>query len=484
MEKIIQDLAQEGLDAALDSGAEYADVRFLRMKRQNIQTEDQRVAGINDSEELGFGVRAIAQGAWGFAGSGVLTKDEVKKVTRQAVAIAKASATVLKKPVSLVPEPKRVASFKTPYQIDPFTVGIDQKVGLLLQINRELLKTTGVKKAEGFMTFKKDERLFASSEGSLLESDVVTSAVGYQATAVGEGDAKTRTYYPPPLTKGYEHINAQDLLANTKRVAEQAVQHLHAKECEEGKKTLILDPQNLALTIHESVGHATELDRVLGMEESLAGRSFATPNLLNNLEYGSHEISLVADNTLPHGLATHGFDDDGVEGQKWFIVQEGLFKGYSTSREVAGEIGWSRSSGGCRADHWGSIPIVRIPNLSLAPGKKPMSLDDLIHDVKDGIYIEGRGSFSIDQMRCNFQFGGNAFWEIKDGRITQMLKNVTYQSMTTEFWNSCDAVADERFWVQDGIMNCGKGDPGQISQMTHGAAPARFRNITVRRGRA
>jgi TldD protein len=173
-----------------------------------------------------------------------------------------------------------------------------------------------------------------------------------------------------------------------------------------------------------------------------------------------------------------------VEGQRWFIVQEGLFKGYSTSREVAGEIGWNRSTGGCRADHWGSIPIVRIPNLSLAPGKKPLSLDEMIADTQDGILIEGRGSFSIDQMRCNFQFGGNAFWEIKGGKRTQMLKNVTYQSMTTEFWNSCDAVADERFWVQDGVLNCGKGDPTQISQMTHGAAPARFRNITVRRGRA
>jgi TldD protein len=484
LEKITKDLAQEALSAARDAGADYADARFLRMKRQNLQTEDVRVSGISDSEEFGFGVRAIAKGSWGFAGSGIVTKQEVQKVARQAVAIAKASAIAMKKPVSLVPEPKRVASFKTPYTIDPFTVGIGQKVGLLLEINRELLKNPGVKKAEGFMIFKKDERLFASSEGSLLESEVVTSAVGYQATAVGEGDAKVRTNYPPPMTKGWEHINAQDLLANATRVADQAVQHLHARECEEGKKTLILDPQNLALTIHESVGHATELDRVLGYEESLAGRSFATPDLLNNLEYGSHEVSFVADNTLLHGLATHGFDDDGVEGQMWFIVNEGLFKGYSTSREVAGEIGWKRSTGGCRADHWGSIPIVRIPNLSLAPGKKPMSLDDLIHDVKDGIFIEGRGSFSIDQMRCNFQFGGNAFWEVKDGKITRMLKNVTYQSMTTEFWNSCDAVADERFWVQDGIMNCGKGDPVQVSQMTHGASPARFRNITVRRGRA
>jgi TldD protein len=484
MESILKDLSQEALDAAAKAGATYVDVRFLRQKRQNIQSKDLRVSAIKDSEDFGFGVRVVAHGAWGFAGSGIVTREEVHRVAREAVAIAKASATTRNKQVSLVPEPKRVASFRTPYVIDPFAVGVDQKVGLLLQINRALLGNTGIKKAEGFMEFKKDERLFASNEGSLLESEVVTSSVGYQGTAVGEGDAKTRSYFPPPLTKGYENVNAADLLANATRIGAQAVEHLRAKECDEGKKDLILDPQNLALTIHESVGHPTELDRVLGFEESLAGRSFATPDLLNNLQYASPQVSFVADNTLLHGLATHGFDDDGVEGQRWFIVNEGLFTGYSTSREVAGEIGWRRSTGGCRADHWGSIPIVRIPNLSLAPGKKPLSLDELIADTKDGIYIEGRGSFSIDQMRCNFQFGGNAFWEIKNGKITQMLKNVTYQSMTTDFWNSCDAVTDERFWVQEGVTNCGKGDPGQISQMSHGAAPARFRNITIRRGRA
>jgi TldD protein len=475
----MKDLAQLALDTAKQYGADYADVRVVRYLRQNISTEDERVSNISDTEDIGIGVRVLADGAWGFAGSGTLTRDEVMRIAAQAVAIARASASALRTPVRLVPEPPRTASFRTPYEIDPFKVPIDQKIGPLLAINQELLKEKGVKKAHGFMTFRKDERLFLSSEGSDLSSEVVASGAGYQATAVGDGDAKTRSYQPPVLTRGYENIDAADLLANAPRVAAQAVEHLHAKECPVGVTNLILDPHNLCLTIHESVGHATELDRALGYEESLAGRSFATPDKLRNLQYAAEHVSFVADNTLPGGLATHGFDDDGVEAQRWNIVEDGLFVGYSTGREVAGEIGLERSNGGCRADHWGSTPIVRIPNLSLAPGKQPLSLDELISDTEDGIYIEGRGSFSIDQMRCNFQFGGDAFWEIKNGKVVGMLKNVTYQSMTTQFWNSCDAVCDERFWVPNGILNCGKGDPVQVSQMTHGAAPARFRNVKV-----
>lgn len=475
----MNDLAQWALDMIASAGAEYGDVRFLRYRRQNLYTEDERVSNMTDSEDMGFGVRVIVNGAWGFAGSDRLTKEEVERVTRQALEIARASSTAMLRPVRLVPEPARRESFRTLYQVDPFTVPIDQKVGLLLEVNRRLLKHAGICKAQGFMTLRRDERFFANTEGSVLQSEVVTTGVGYEATAVGQGDAKSRSYEPPPRTMGYENIDAEELLAQVDRVAAQALEHLRAKECPVGPKDLILDPLNLALTIHESVGHATELDRALGYEESLAGRSFATPDKLNHLQYGSEIVNFVADNTLEHGLATHGFDDDGVAGQRWYIVQDGVFCGYSTSREVAGEIGLERSTGGCRADHWGSIPIVRIPNLSLMPGKEPLTLEELISDTRDGIYIEGMGSFSIDQMRCNFQFGGDAFWEIKNGRIVGMLKNVTYQSITTDFWNSCDAICDERFWVPNGVLNCGKGDPMQVSQMTHGAAPARFRRIQV-----
>lgn len=475
----MKDLAYLALETARLRGAQYADARIVRHKRQNIMAEDARISSISDSEDCGLGVRVLVDGAWGFAGTADLTREGVQKCAAQAVEMARASAAAGAPKVQLVPEPPSRLSFRSDYQVDPFVVPMADKVGLLLQINDRLLRHAGIKKAESFMTLRKDEKLLVNTDGSEMTSEVVTTGTGYRATAVGDNDARSRSYMPPPLTKGYENIRADDLLANTDRVAEQAIEHLHAPECPAGVMDLILDPQNLSLTIHESVGHATELDRALGYEESLAGRSFATPDKLRNLKYGSDIVSFVADNTLPGGLATHGFDDDGVPGQRWHIVEDGLFVGYSTGREVAGVIGLERSTGGCRADHWSSIPIVRIPNLSLMPGREPLTLEELISDTDDGIYIEGRGSFSIDQMRCNFQFGGDAFWRIRHGKIVGMLKNVTYQSMTTEFWNSCDAICDERFWVMDGVLNCGKGDPMQIAQMTHGAAPARFRKIRV-----
>ena len=475
----MRDLAELALDTAQSHGADYADVRAVTYRRQNIYTEDERVASLTDSEDTGLGVRVIANGAWGFAGTSTLSREEVMRAAVEACEIAQASASVMRRAVQLAPEAPQQLSFRSNYQINPFEVPIDQKVGLLLEINERLLKPDAVKKAEGYMTLRQDEKLYVNTDGSLMESDVVSTGVQYQATAVGDGDAQSRSYVPPPLTLGYENIDADDLLANVDRVAQQAVEKLSADDCPVGRMDLILDPHNLALTIHESVGHATELDRVLGYEESLAGRSFATPDLLHNLDYGSEHVTFQADNRLENGLATHGFDDDGVPGQTWNIVQDGLFVGYGMGREVAAEMDYGRSNGTCRADHWSSIPIVRIPNLSLMPGKTPLTLEEMISGTDDGIYIEGRGSFSIDQMRCNFQFGGDGFWRIKNGKIVGMLKKVTYQAITTDFWNACDAICDERFWVPNGILNCGKGDPMQVSQMTHGASPARFRNIQV-----
>jgi TldD protein len=474
----MRELAQLALDTARARGADYADVRIVRYRRQDLSAEDRRLARFVDTDDLGIGVRVLCRGAWGFAGTGEISREEVQRVAAEAVAIAEASASVMKTPVVLAPEPVRVERFASDVVVDPFAVDPAEKAGLLLEINEALLRHGGVKKANGWMTVRRAERLYLSTEGHDLESDVTTTGCGYGATAIGDRDARSRCYEPPPLTKGWENIDRADLLANVDRVAEQAVEHLHAPECPAGRFDLVLDPLNLALTIHESVGHATELDRVLGYEESLAGRSFATPDFLGG-DYGSPEITFVADNRLAGGLATHGFDDEGVAGQTWNIVEDGVFRAYGTGREVAAEIGEERSRGTCRADHWSSIPIVRIPNLSLAAGKKPLSPEELIADTKDGIYIEGHGSFSIDQMRCNFQFGGDAFWRIKDGKLAGMLKNVTYQSMTTDFWGACDAVCDDRFWVPNGVLNCGKGDPMQISAMTHGAATARFRDIQV-----
>ncbi|MBI4231270.1 MAG: TldD/PmbA family protein [Planctomycetes bacterium] len=476
----MKDLALHALDAARAAGATYADARLARYRRRDIRTQDKRVNSLTDSEDIGLGVRVVADGSWGFAGSADLTNEGVEACAREAVAVARASA--LTRPggkITLAPEKAQVSSFVSPREIDPFKIPVERKADLLLRVAERMLSVAKIRKTYGAMSFRGVHKVLASTEGTLAESDVITSQVGYGATAVGKNDAKSRNYEPPPQTRGYEIVREEDLLANAQRVAEQAVEHLQAKPCPVGKRDLILDPLHLALTIHESVGHATELDRVLGMEESLAGRSFATPEKIGNFRYGSPVVNLVADNTLEGGLATGGFDDDGVAGQRWDIVEEGILRGYSTSREVAPVIGQDRSTGGNRADHWSSIPIVRIPNLSLMPGRRRLTLQELIADTKEGIYIEGMGSFSIDQMRLNFQFGGDAFWEIKDGRITGMLKDVTYQSITPRFWASCDAVCDERAWVPNGVLNCGKGDPMQISQMTHGAAPARFRQVDV-----
>lgn len=475
----MKDLAQLAIDTASRRGAAYADFRLVSTQAQHVHAADDHISAISDSQSLGFAVRVIADGAWGFASSSLVERDEVQRVATVAAQMAKEAAAVSEHAVELVPEPVRQERFEGPCAVDPFTVPISEKTGLLLALHERLLKRDLIKKAWSSLFCEVVERLIITSEGHVLESKVYTTAVGYTATAVDPSDSRSRTYEPPARTAGYENINAKDLLDNADRVASQAVEHLKARECEEGVKDLVLTPHHLALTMHESIGHATELDRALGFEESLAGSSFATPDLLGRLEYGSPLVNVVADNALHGGLATLGFDDEGVAGQRWPLIENGLFVGYGTSREIAAKIGLSRSRGSCRADSYASIPIVRQNNFCLEPGKGPLTPEDLIADTKDGIYIEGMGSFSIDQRRLNFQFGGDACWEIKNGKLGAMLKNVTYQAITPEFWGSCDAICDERFFRLDSVMNCGKGDPMQIARMSHGSAPARFRGVKV-----
>jgi TldD protein len=476
----LKDLCLHALDVAKQKGATYADARIVKMRNQNVTTEDKRVSGVQDSESIGIGVRVIANGAWGFAASAVLDKGEVEQVANRAVEIANASA-LAPAPDGLrwAEEQAHEGVFKTPYEKDPFKVALEDKIQLLLGINKEVLAVEGVKKCFSYMHFKGEHRYLANTEGTMVESDTLTSSAQYRATAVDETTAKTRYFEAYPLNTGYEHIENTPLLAEARRVGEEAVAQLKAKPCPVGKKDIVLHPSHLALTMHESIGHATELDRVLGMEESLAGSSFATIDKLGNLKYGSELMNIICDNTMPFGLGSKGYDDDGVEMQKWHVIKDGILIDYMTSREVCHAIDAKRSHGSCRADSWASIPIVRQSNIGLAPGKDPLTLEELIADTKDGIYIEGMGSFSIDQKRQNFQFGGDCFWEIKDGKKGAILKDVTYQAITTEFWGSLDAICDERFWTPCGVMNCGKGDPMQVAQMTHGSAPARFRQIDV-----
>jgi len=382
--------------------------------------------------------------------------------------------------VVLADEPKHVMKFVTPRQVDPFSIPVDQKTNMLLQATETMRKVPEIKLAIGYLVQLKQDQLYMSTEGSDISRDRLITSGMIMAHAVGEGDRQSRSYQAYGQHAGWENIVNADFTGNAARVAEEAKMKLTADHAPEGPMDLVLDPEHLHLTIHESIGHATELDRVLGYEADYAGTSFATVDKMGKFQYGSKIVNVVADNTNPEYLASTGADDDGVEGQRWDIIREGVLVDYGTSREVAPKIGHKRSYGTNRADGWHNAPIVRIPNIGIMPGKG--SEEDLIADTKDGIYIEGAGTWSIDQQRLNFQFGGDMFWRIKDGKKVGVLKNVIYRSSTPEFWNSCDAVCGPENWRAIGLLNCGKGQPPQSGFMTHYSSTSRFRQVEVGRG--
>ncbi|MBU0637335.1 MAG: TldD/PmbA family protein [Planctomycetes bacterium] len=473
-------LADIALRRARAGGAEYGDIRILTTTTQTVSGHDGRLAGVDDRLERGFGVRVLYRGAWGFAASSHMTAAEVRAATDLALEIAQSSAALVVDPVKLAPEPVHKGIVTTPHEVDPFEISLADKSALVLAIMDRLHGQPGIARSQAELWAQRDLKLFASTEGTHLSFDLLACRGAGGATAVHEGQFASRNFGTPYLRTGYEQITNIDLIADAERAAVEALEHVRAPLVEPGQYDLILDPQNLALTIHETCGHPTELDRVLGYEANLAGTSFLTPEKLGNFRYGSKHVNLVADNTEPGTLAATGFDDDGVECQRWPIVHEGIFVGYSTSREMAPKIGQQRSRGSNRADSWASVPIVRIPNLGLEPGAA--SLDELLADVQRGIYIEGRGSFSIDQRRYNFQFGGDAFWLIEHGRRTHMLRDVVYHGITPEFWARCDGVANRSHRQRYGFVDCGKGQPMQSGWMTHATAPARFRDVSVIRG--
>ena len=478
------ELLKQACELASKEGCQFADARYLDIRRQRVASRDQALSSSHDSDDRGFGVRVLYRGAWGFASSPNYNAAELKKVVTLAIRIARASAMALREGgVNWAPEVALKLSFDSHCQHDPFEVPLEDKADLLISANEVMLRNKAVKRAQGYLLFKRVRRWYVNSEGSELHSDVTSSESVIWAIAVGNDDFQERNWKAPSSNRGFEAFKKDEFLTQAERVAGQAEEKLSAKLSPEGDFDIVTDSENLSLTIHESVGHATELDRVMGYEVSLAGSSFVTRDKKDNFQYGSDKVTLMADNTLETGLATQGFDDDGVPGQRWEIVRDGIFQAYGTGREFAHYVDEERSRGCCRADHWSSIPIVRIPNLFLMPARERLSPDDLIADIKHGLYFEGMDSFSIDQWRLNFQFGGNAVWEIKNGKKTGMLKAALYQSRTPTFWNACDATCDENYWQAHGVMNCGKGDPMQVAQMTHGAAPTRFRNIRICRGR-
>jgi len=469
------------MNAANSLGAEYADIRIQKTTDQVIYLQNLSLKHTNTEILNGYGIRVFKDGAWGFAHNNVFSDAAVLATVQKAFEIATLSATVNKqKKLRLAPERSYIASYKTPMQIDPFEVPLSEKIDLMLEVNRTIMAFEGIKQAVFYLVQHKDKKLFASTLGTRLDLTTLFIDPMIIATAVHEGDSQSRTFDEGGRAVGWEWILQLDLIEKAKQIAEEALIKVKADTMgPEQRRTLILDPNHLGLTMHESVGHATELDRVLGWEADYAGVSFATPEKLKNYQYGSNIVNFVGDNTLKEGLATHGFDDDGVPGQKWHIIKDGILNEYGCTRDTAMEIGLDYSRGCNRATYYFDQPINRIPNLYLLPGTKTLTPAELIGDTEDGVYIQGRGSFSIDQHRVNFQFGGDFFWEIKNGKLSRPLKKVIYKSCNPEFWNSCDAICDERFWRPFGVVNCGKGQPPQSARMTHGSAPARFRNIRV-----
>jgi len=483
----MRELTDRALNLAQVKGATYADIRIVRRQEEDITVKNGIVQSLALDKTSGFGVRVIADGAWGFAGSHLLEPAEVDRVTALAVTIAKASAIAKKNDVDMGPEEVHVDKYRTPVQIDPFAVPLDDKVSLLLAADKEARAVAGVAVAESSLAFIREEKTFASSEGSYIEQEIIESGLGLVATAVGKGEMQRRSYPNSfgrhQATAGYEFVEEWDLVGNAQRMGEEAVALLQAPQCPAKVTTLILDGPQLALQVHESCGHPIELDRVFGTEAAYAGTSFLTPEKYGRFRYGSEIVNITADALTPTGLGTFGYDDEGVPAQQTQIVKDGLFVGYLTSRETAGELRRThphapeRSNGTMRASGWHRIPIIRMTNVSLQPGE--WSFDDLIADTDDGIYMITNKSWSIDDKRLNFQFGTELAYEIKNGRLGRMYKNATYTDITPRFWGGCDAICNKDHWYVWGTPNCGKGQPGQVAHTGHGAAPTRFRGVQV-----
>ena len=489
----MRDVALRALDTARTRGASYADVRIVEFKSESVTARNNAVEGLVVDESLGFGVRVIVDGYWGFAASNKMTTAEADRVAAEAVKIAKASSRAGGPKADLGPPVRHVATYVTPIQQDPFAVSMDDKIALLLRVNAAMSIVPQIVAAESSLHCQREYKTFVSSEGAYIEQELYETGCGIEATATAEDEVQNRSY-PNSVgrhqaTQGWEFVEGWDLAGNAGRVAEEASALLTAKTQAPDVTTVILDGSQVALQIHESCGHAIELDRVLGTEAAFAGTSFLTTEKLGDFRYGSDIVNLTADATIPGGLGTFGFDDEGVPAQHVPVVRNGMFQGYLTSRETAQQVRAMRgdlaggalvpglSGGAMRADSWSHLPLIRMTNVSLEPGD--WNLEDLIADTDDGIYMETNRSWSIDDKRLNFQFGTELAREIKNGKLGDLVKNATYTGITPQFWGSCDAIVNRDGWVVWGTPNCGKGQPEQVAHTGHGASASRFRNVQV-----
>ena len=471
--------AKRALDTAVARGAAYADVRFGASREEHVQVRNGVLSEFHDSESMGFSVRVLLDGAWGFASSAVVTDAEIDRVAALAADVARASAKVKGHGITLLPAGKHVDTYATPREIDPATVSLDERIKYLLEVESEVRAAKGVTVGKAWIDVWRTTKTFASTEGSLIEQDLLQCGSALHALAVGESDVQDRIF-PGTCglyqTGGYEIVRKAKLLENARRIGEEAVALLTADQCPSGRKDIVLSGDQVSLQIHESIGHALELDRVLGWEANFSGTSFATLDKLRKLRYGNDIVNVVSDMTCPQALATHGYDDEGSPARSVDLIRNGILVGYMAGRDTAHVA--DVAVGGCvRSEYWGRLPMIRIGNVNLEPGDVPE--ERLIEDIDDGVYMESNRSWSIDDKRLNFQFGCQIGYEIKNGRKGRLLKNPTYAGMTPQFWGACDAIGDRDAWVAWGTPNCGKGEPVQTARSCQGASPARFRNVEV-----
>ncbi|HEX7917854.1 MAG TPA: TldD/PmbA family protein [Gemmatimonadales bacterium] len=494
-------LADAALNAARSAGATYADVRIGRYLNQFVQSRERKIQGITNTESFGAGVRVIANGTWGFAATNDVTVDGIARAATKAVAIAKADARLQTEPVVLAPQAGQgERTWRTPMEKSGFDVPLQEKADLLVAAADAAL-TNGADFVNALIFLVNEQKYFASTDGSYIDQDIHRIWPTFTVTAVDQASGKfeTRDSFSAPMGMGWEYMSGRpagkvvtptgatvygtyyDIVEDARNAAKEARAKHTARTVEAGKWDVVLDPSHLWLTIHESVGHPTELDRVLGYEANYAGTSFATLDKWRSgtFKYGSENVTIVADKTQPYGLGTVGWDDEGVPTKRWELISKGILKNYQAIRDQVHVIGQTESHGCCYADSWSDVQFQRMPNVSLEPGTAPLTLAQLVSNVEKGIYIVGDGSYSIDQQRYNFQFGGQLFYEIKNGQIAGMLKDVAYQSNTQEFWNACAAACDRRDYRLGGSFFDGKGQPGQVSAVSHGTATARFNGVNV-----
>jgi TldD protein len=476
-------LTDAALTRAVDLGCEHADIRVERIRTQSISLRDARLESLTDGEDLGLSVRVVHEGTWGFAAGVVLTAAEAVRLAEEAVAVAQVSAAINTDRVELAPEPTYDGEWVSDYDLDPFEVPDADKTGLLTELSEQLMAADGVEHVQSGCMHVKEQKYYADTAGTRTRQQRVRIHPEFTALTVdrGTGAFESMRTLAPPIGRGWEYLTGTgwDWRGELAEIPSLLMEKTKAPSVQAGRYDLVIDPSNLFLTIHESIGHATELDRALGYEAAYAGTSFATVDKLGTLQYGSPLMNVTGDRTAPHGLSTVGWDDEGVGGQQWDLIKDGVLVGYQVDRNMARLRGLPRSNGCAFADSPGHIPIQRMANVSLQPGAEDLSTQDLVGRVERGLYVVGDKSWSIDMQRFNFQFTGQRFYAIRDGELAGQVRNAAYQATTTEFWGSMEAVGGPGTWVLGGAMNCGKAQPGQVASVSHGCPSALFRDVRI-----